>query len=98
MKLRCWLVGHDVQSFPTGEYFRHGRRRRGYDSRCARCDADSSACYHDGAMERNLRAWTINAARRLDAWRLTICTDCRKPSVQFCHHVGDHARCEEIPF
>lgn len=101
----CHLVGHKRTGYdPDGhpDNYRERGRRRWY-SRCDRCGTtDCEEVYREGALERftwwRMRLAWHRATSGFRFWLRTDCTDCSKPMRQFGRPVGNHTKCDDIPF
>ena len=92
--LLCRLLGHRNKSRVNGGYYdrRHVWRER-YHTQCTRCGAEPPECWFPGLVERRHELW-----RSLRAWLRADCIDCKKPEIRFGRPVGDHEKCDPIPF
>jgi len=97
----CRLIGHAPEARLDGHYTDHrGRRRERWRTYCKRCG--TSECYERGLLEYlapselrfvryRFRAWIKN-------WWRQDCRDCGKPLIRCGRVVGDHGKCDDVPF
>lgn len=100
--LRCMLIGHSRVYDHPHQVLRWGRWRTVSYARCRRCGtSDGCEVYQPGywetfagAMRRARYGWRPVLSR----WLRQDCEDCGKPCVRFGREVGDHEKCDVIPF
>jgi hypothetical protein len=102
--LICEWLGHSRELYRNGYYHdRRGRERERWHNRCKRCGtSDGGEVFREGRIER-FRGRGLRSAfrRQVTLWKFwwrEDCEDCRKPRMRVGRSVGDHARCEVIPF
>lgn len=101
--LVCRLIGHRRQHYDGPRYYHRGCWRTPSYFRCTRCGtSDGYEVFRRGILE----SLTWHEIKRLSyVWRLRwrdwheqICEDCGRPCVRFGRQVGDHRKCDVIPF
>lgn len=97
----CVWLGHNREMYCADTYTDgRGRWRERWYSRCKRCGtSDGGTVFEPGILEFTwFRMWRARTERRIKEWCREDCDDCRKPKVRFGRPVGNHLKCEEIPF
>ncbi len=98
----CRVIGHRRKSCEGGTYYRFGRLRTRYYTRCERCgSSDAETIYTRGWLEPVIRwRWHLwQWGCRFQSWHKgEICTDCGKMCLRFGRDVGRHDTCDPIPF
>jgi hypothetical protein len=100
----CRAVGHKRERYLAGYYQdRRGYPRERWYSRCVRCGTtDGGEVFREGWVERltiSRALWRVREARgSFAAWRRSDCEDCGMPNQKYGRPVGDHSKCNPIPF